>query len=476
MQRAARDNSEALSYQMDGRVKMATTIKGQSQQSQHNQQGFVNDRLDQRIVDMRDNEYSHDDDDVDDEGNVESPQKATGTQYDVEHLATFSTGSSQVASIGLATSGHDGGGGNGNNNSDVPLDSINVGEPVATNLNKSNNEQKQQQAGVTEPRVALQRLFELEKLSGIWTQRMQIVLQNDLMLIYDCETNSIVERFHRDCVSQPEAFNQYNDIYNNIIVFIINQQQQQNEEPDTSLKPNYQQTADKKQQSNKCSVADIEDGSICDNTISTSDKTTTITSEGELHIFQCVSHRAKQLVADIVAWKSANCEPISHQATNEQSQSTEANDDDKMKQMIRKTAKSSSDTAATKQNDIINSCEINNKRLESSTKNELQPDLGTNTTKQVTSISCNDKSQLKINPSTSSSTSCDAAIMTGKSSNQPMSKATATGGDANDGQAKQVAVTVASSSATSDSVPIVNVNVRETVQVFNQIAALREKG
>jgi epidermal growth factor receptor kinase substrate 8 len=112
----------------------------------------------------------------------------------------------------------------------------------------STNSPQQQQ---TTPRMALQRLFAMEKTSGIWTQRMAIQLKGNHMWILDGESNDVVERFPVTLIHQPTAFNDHNHIYNNILIFTV---QLPNE------------------------------------------------SQGELHIFQCVSHNAINIVEDIQQW------------------------------------------------------------------------------------------------------------------------------------------------------------------------------
>jgi epidermal growth factor receptor kinase substrate 8 len=112
----------------------------------------------------------------------------------------------------------------------------------------STNSPQQQQ---TTPRMALQRLFAMEKTSGIWTQRMAIQLKGNHMWILDGESNDVVERFPVTLIQQPTAFNDHNHIYNNILIFTV---QLPNE------------------------------------------------SQGELHIFQCVSHNAINIAEDIQQW------------------------------------------------------------------------------------------------------------------------------------------------------------------------------
>lgn len=298
----------------------------------------------------------------------------TTVQYDVEHLATFSTASSHEQQVGAAAAA-----------------ATTTAPPPPTNHNNRSDESskvKLKQAttndssSITEPREALQKLFELEKLSGIWTQRMQIELQLEFMLIVDCETNSVVERFHRNRVTKPEAFNHYNDIYNNIVVFNIDQ-------PFDGTKET---------QGNEAN----ED---CDKT------------SGELHIFQCVSHKAKQLVSDILAWKSG-CQVGADSTVGRPGDS----EDDTMP----------SSGPTTK---------------------------GSDDGKEASKSSSKGRSQEK----------------SGESLRKPSMEDDPTPATTSDSNNLKPVVTVASSSKSSEPEPIVNVNVKETVQVFNQIAALREK-
>ncbi|KPM08842.1 Phosphotyrosine-binding domain containing protein [Sarcoptes scabiei] len=80
---------------------------------------------------------------------------------------------------------------------------------------------------------------------------MAIQLKGNHMWILDGETNDVVERFPVAFIQQPTSFNDQNHIYNNILIFTV---QLPNENP------------------------------------------------GELHIFQCVSHDAINLVDDIYHW------------------------------------------------------------------------------------------------------------------------------------------------------------------------------
>lgn len=317
------------------------------------------------------------------EQQVDVQQTATSTtQYDVEHLATFSTST---------TSSHEMVSGALGGTKNETTKATNASDE-STTTTSTNSRVAIGAAG--EPRVALERLFELEKLSGIWTQRMQIELQsNGLMLILDCETNSIVERFSRARVTKPQSFNQYNDIYNNIIVFLIEPEGEEEQLADGDTTKHSSSLATSQQRFRKQQAEHSDDDEEKQNC-----------AGGELHIFQCVSHQAQQLVDDILAWKSsASCETPTTNSTC-------------------KVEESSQESV----------------KLQIATSKKFEDN--------------HDAVQTLSQPPESSATTM---------ASKPLVAVVASGGGAPNG---------------GDNVPIVNVNVKETVQVFNQIAALREKG
>ncbi|KAI1292639.1 Epidermal growth factor receptor kinase substrate 8 [Halotydeus destructor] len=103
----------------------------------------------------------------------------------------------------------------------------------------------------TTPKMALQRLFAMEKTSGIWTQRMSLLIEGNKINIIDGDSSEIVERFPVTLIHQPTAFNHSNHIYDNILIFTVQHPEE---------------------------------------------------SQGELHIFQCSSHSAQQVVSEIESW------------------------------------------------------------------------------------------------------------------------------------------------------------------------------
>lgn len=361
---------------------------------------------------------------------VEAPNdgnnSTTVVVYDVEHLATFSTTSSSTTSshdkssknkgslYNSTTSHQDKSDKSSSSTSDVDVVIVHEDD----NLNEGQETRHKQEVG--EPKEALQRLFELEKLSGIWTQRMQIELRNDYMLIIDCESDSIVERFEKDCVTKPEASSQYNDIYNNIVVFTI--QQRSSSSTSTSDISNKQQHP--------------------------------IPTRSELHIFQCVSHNAQQLVSDILSWKSSNSRI----------------NNDSNKKIIMKSNEKEKPATTRIGTTLSNDSNQPIASLTSSSKSVLNDNGKTNGQNDfLNTKEPQQKQETEANRETKTETSTSGQSVTQGSpitTTTPTTTTTTT---------QKPVVMVASCPNASENVPIVNVNVKETVQVFNQIAALREK-
>ncbi|KAG9509121.1 Epidermal growth factor receptor kinase substrate 8-like protein 1 [Fragariocoptes setiger] len=203
-----------------------------------------------------------------DQNKAVSDGSSPGTIYDVEHLATFS---SNISVAGTSA----------NNSTSAQQSKPTASSSASSSTSSSgpsNNgpdNRSDDTDDTTTPKLALHRLFELEKTSGIWTQRMQIELQSKHLLIVDCETQNIVESFSKANVCKPTAFSDQDHIYNNIIIFEI-------KSSDTS--------------SNQDNTAD---DNLSDN------YGVAKQHKGELHIFQCVSHQAQQVVNDILEWKSS---------------------------------------------------------------------------------------------------------------------------------------------------------------------------
>ncbi|XP_055337923.1 epidermal growth factor receptor kinase substrate 8-like [Paramacrobiotus metropolitanus] len=73
------------------------------------------------------------------------------------------------------------------------------------------------------PQDGLRRLRQMEKSSGIWTQRMYLRVEHNWLVIIDYENGDTVERFPMELVSQPSHFLSQDpkELYNNILLFTV---------------------------------------------------------------------------------------------------------------------------------------------------------------------------------------------------------------------------------------------------------------
>ncbi|KAJ8951448.1 hypothetical protein NQ318_006877 [Aromia moschata] len=79
------------------------------------------------------------------------------------------------------------------------------------------------ETGIIYPADGMRRLLQLEKTNGIWSQKMQLCLDNSWVLIMDYETGGVMERFPANSIQEPTAFMSQDpmEMYNNILVFIV---------------------------------------------------------------------------------------------------------------------------------------------------------------------------------------------------------------------------------------------------------------
>ncbi|XP_035220990.1 epidermal growth factor receptor kinase substrate 8-like isoform X1 [Stegodyphus dumicola] len=77
--------------------------------------------------------------------------------------------------------------------------------------------------GLVSPKDGLRRLLQMEKTNGIWTQKMQMKLDKNWVLILDYEDGDVVEKFPMNLISDPTAYTSDDprELYNNILVFIV---------------------------------------------------------------------------------------------------------------------------------------------------------------------------------------------------------------------------------------------------------------
>ncbi|KAJ3640032.1 hypothetical protein Zmor_003353 [Zophobas morio] len=79
------------------------------------------------------------------------------------------------------------------------------------------------ETGILYPADGMRRLLQLEKTNGIWSQKMQLCLDRSWVLIMDYETGSVMERFPANSIHEPTAFTSHDpmEMYNNILVFNV---------------------------------------------------------------------------------------------------------------------------------------------------------------------------------------------------------------------------------------------------------------
>ena len=108
------------------------------------------------------------------------------------------------------------------------------------------------------PADGMRRLLSMEKTNGIWTQKMMMRIERKMVNIMDHENKDIVEQFPLGLVREPTAFtsNDPKELYNNILIYIVGHPQEESPIP------------------------------------------------SEMHIFQCVNVRARDVVEDLKGYMS----------------------------------------------------------------------------------------------------------------------------------------------------------------------------
>uniref|UniRef100_A0A6A7FVU1 Epidermal growth factor receptor kinase substrate 8-like protein 2 n=2 Tax=Hirondellea gigas TaxID=1518452 RepID=A0A6A7FVU1_9CRUS len=73
------------------------------------------------------------------------------------------------------------------------------------------------------PADGMRRLLHMEKTTGIWTQKMQLRLERNWVLILSHENEDIVEKFPIELIREPTAFTSDDpkELYNNIFIFVV---------------------------------------------------------------------------------------------------------------------------------------------------------------------------------------------------------------------------------------------------------------
>jgi len=94
-----------------------------------------------------------------------------------------------------------------------------------------------QQNEVVYPADGMRRLLQMEKASGIWTQKMLLRLDAGWVTIVDFENGEIVERFPMILIHEPTAFTSKDpkDLYNNIFIFVVGEDPVHHDPPEMHI-------------------------------------------------------------------------------------------------------------------------------------------------------------------------------------------------------------------------------------------------
>ena len=122
------------------------------------------------------------------------------------------------------------------------------------------------------PSDGMRRLLQMEKTSGIWTQKVTLRLNRVWVTILDYENGEIVERFPLSLIHEPTAFTSKvpnnKSLYNNIFIFVVQEDPVHRDPP-----------------------------------------------APEMHIFQCVGVSSELVVEDLKMYMAGNFDQASSNAT-----------------------------------------------------------------------------------------------------------------------------------------------------------------
>ncbi|XP_069693024.1 epidermal growth factor receptor kinase substrate 8-like isoform X3 [Periplaneta americana] len=133
------------------------------------------------------------------------------SSYSTDHIPTMSYHRSSVHSNGYSPDGPQSG----------------IGEEAPTYLMEHlATFTVAKETGIVYPADGMRRLLQLEKSNGIWSQKMQLRLDMSWVLIMDYETGAVMERFPVALIQEPTAFTSHDpmEMYNNILVFIVGEE------------------------------------------------------------------------------------------------------------------------------------------------------------------------------------------------------------------------------------------------------------
>ena len=87
------------------------------------------------------------------------------------------------------------------------------------------------------PEEAMRRLHQLTMRRSVWTTRVVLAITSSELMVFDAETNAVMERFPLSLVFGPTAVKSSvgGDTYDNVVVLIVLGESQQNQPPEVHI-------------------------------------------------------------------------------------------------------------------------------------------------------------------------------------------------------------------------------------------------
>jgi len=93
------------------------------------------------------------------------------------------------------------------------------------------------QLALMSPDEAMRRLQQLTMRRSVWTTRVVLVITGSELMVFDAETNAVMERFPLSLIHSPTAVMSggSGDMYDNVVVLIVLGESQQNALPEVHV-------------------------------------------------------------------------------------------------------------------------------------------------------------------------------------------------------------------------------------------------
>ena len=93
------------------------------------------------------------------------------------------------------------------------------------------------QPALMSPDEAMRRLYQLTMRRSVWTTKVVLVITDSEMMVFDAETNAVMERFPLSLIYSPTAMMSGvgGEMYDNVVVLIVLGEAQQNAPPEVHI-------------------------------------------------------------------------------------------------------------------------------------------------------------------------------------------------------------------------------------------------